>query len=59
MTGIGPSRVRLSRSIPSGAWAVKNARCSFEKIERIGFSPWWTALTAVASSLAFIVAEQT
>ena len=45
--------------MPSGAWAAKNARCSFENSLRSGRLPATTSRTSSFVALPFIDAEQT
>ena len=58
-TKIGPRIERSSRDSPSGAWAAKNARCSFEKSFLIARFPSAASRTEGASAFAFSDAEHT
>ena len=58
-TKIGPRTAKSFSVIPSGAWASKNVRCSFEKIFRAESFPSDTARTDGASAFAFSDAEHT
>jgi hypothetical protein len=58
MTKIGPSRLRSSSPIPSGACSAKNARCSLENSLRSGAEPSATSCTGVFGT-PFSEAEQT
>jgi hypothetical protein len=57
-TVIRPRTDRSSSPMPSGACAVKNARCSLEYRSGMARLPAATSLTSVTSRVAFRDAEQ-